>query len=125
MVGWRGIFGTRRAFLVQRDEFSDLTKKIESSVPEFSSIQSIGWNGQYWLIGGMGFLAMYNNSVFTDLTTRLRAILPLQVTQSKYSVNAVEWNGSSWMIGGGEAVALGHLVVTPGSPLTIRLVSST
>jgi hypothetical protein len=103
-----GYLGHGVLFSFNGTSFSDLTKQIKSSVPEFSSIQSIGWNGQYWLIGGMEFLAMYNNSVFTDLTTHLSAILPLQVTQSKYSVNAVEWNGSSWMIGGGEAVALDH-----------------
>ena len=59
--------------------FSDLTADIASSIPEFSSIQSIAWNGQYWLIGGTGFFAMYNNSVFTDLTQKLEAVLPLQV----------------------------------------------
>jgi hypothetical protein len=86
--------------------FSDLTQQISSSVPEFSSIQSIGWNGQYWLIGGMGFLAMYNDSVFSDLTPELNSVLPNHVIQSQYSVNALDWNGSSWLVGGGEAVAL-------------------
>jgi len=86
--------------------FSDLTTKISSSIPEFSSIQSIGWNGQYWLIGGTGFFAMYNNSVFTDLTPSLGDVLPSQVRLSQYSVNAIDWNGSDWIIGGGAAVAL-------------------
>jgi hypothetical protein len=85
---------------------SRITQQIASAIPEFSSIQSIGWNGQYWLIGGTGFLAMYNNSIFTDLTPYLSSVLPAQVTQSQYSVNAIDWNGSSWLIGGGEAVAL-------------------
>ena len=86
--------------------FQILTAEIASSIPEFSSIQSIGWNGQYWLIGGMGFLAMYNNSVFTDLTSKLEFVLPSQVDLSQSSVNALGWDGSSWLIGGGEAVAL-------------------
>jgi hypothetical protein len=86
--------------------FSDLTSKISASIPEFSSVQSIGWNGQYWLIGGTGFLAMYNNSVFTDLTPNLGNVLPLQVKLSQNSVNALNWNGSVWLMGGGVAIGI-------------------
>ena len=101
-----GYLGDGILFSFNGASFSDLTAEIASSIPEFSSIQSIEWNGQYWLIGGTGFLAMYNNSVFTDLTSKLEAVLPSQVDLSQYSVNALGWNGSSWLIGGGEAVAL-------------------
>ena len=93
--------------------FTDLTAIIGSRIPEFGSVQSIGWNGQYWLIGGRGFLAMYNNSVFTDLTPKLSSILPPQVLSSDYYVNAVAWNGSTWLIGGGDAVAMGTISSAP------------
>ena len=86
--------------------FIDLTSSIAASISDFGSIQSIGWNGQYWLIGGMGFLAMYNGAMFTDLTSQLNAVLPPQVQSPQYYVNAVAWNGSSWLIGGGNAVAM-------------------
>ncbi len=59
-----------------------LPSRYASAIPEFSSIQSIGWNGQYWLIGGTGFLAMYNNSVFTDLTP----YLSLSTSSPSYAV---------------------------------------
>ncbi len=93
--------------------FTDLTAVIGASIPGFSSVQSIGWNGQYWLIGGMGFLAMYNNSAFTNLTPQLSAILSQQILSSGYYVNALAWNGSTWLIGGGDAVAMGALSSAP------------
>jgi len=102
-----GYLGDGVLFSFNGTSFTDLTAMIASSVPEFHSIQSIAWNGKYWLIGGMGFLGMYNNSVFTDLTPDLNAILPPQVLNSSYFVNSVAWNGSAWLIGGGDAVAMG------------------
>ncbi len=89
--------------------FTDMTPQIASSVSQFASVQSIGWNGQYWLIGGTGFLAIYNGSVFTDLTSELSSVLPSQVLHSQYYINAVAWNGSEWLIGGGDAVAMSSI----------------
>jgi hypothetical protein len=108
-----GFLGDGVLFSFNGTSFSDLTAQISYSVPEFSSIQSIGWNGHYWLIGGTGFLAMYNNSVFTDLTSNLDAVLPLQVSLSQYSVNALHWNGSVWLLGGGEAVGISSFASHP------------
>jgi len=81
--------------------FVDLTFQAESAIPNFASVQSIGWNGTDWLIGGVGFLAEYDGHTFTDLTPQLEHAVssPIQ------SVNAVTWNGASWMIGGGTPVA--------------------
>jgi hypothetical protein len=96
-------------FSYNGETFSDLTGQISGAVPEFDSVQSIGWNGQYWLIGGVGFLAMYENSTFLDLTPELAAVLPPGVNASQYSVNSLAWNGTAWLIGGGEAVAINTL----------------
>jgi hypothetical protein len=101
-----GYLGEGVLFSFNGTSFTDLTSLIASEVPEFHSIQSIAWNGKYWLIGGMGFLAMYNNSVFTDLTPELSAILLRQALSSSFFVNSVAWNGSTWLIGGGDAVAM-------------------
>jgi len=92
--------------------FSLLTKAISSAVPTFHSVQSIGWNGQYWLIGGQGFLTEYDGSKFIDLTSRLADILPARaLLNHSFSVNSIAWNGSSWLLGGGAPVA-----VSSGSP---------
>jgi hypothetical protein len=87
-------------FTFDGNTFADLTKQAEYAIPNFFSVQSIGWNGQYWLIGGVGFLAEYDGVNFVDLTQQLDEALsnPLQ------SVNAIAWNGQSWLIGGGEPV---------------------
>jgi hypothetical protein len=70
-------------------------------IPNFASVQSIGWNGQYWLIGGVGFLAEYDGHTFVDLTQQLEHTLSNDIQ----SVNAIAWNGQSWIIGGGTPVA--------------------
>jgi hypothetical protein len=70
-------------------------------VPEFASVQSIGWNGRYWLIGGFGFLAKYDGYNFTDLTNQLAQ----KVDRVSLTVNAIAWDGSSWMIAGGTPIA--------------------
>jgi len=87
--------------------FEDLTGRISSAVETFHSVQSIAWNGKYWLVGGIGFLAIYNGSKFVDLTRELQAAIPLKTNSSKLnSINAIAWNGSSWLLGGGEPVAV-------------------
>jgi hypothetical protein len=90
--------------------FVDLTGEIKSSIPQFQSVQSIAWNGQYWLVGGIGFLAKYDGSTFRDLTTNLTRSLSRQATTTGlFSVNSMAWNGSVWLMGGGEPVAInGH-----------------
>ena len=91
-------------FAFNGTNMTDLTTQISGSVLEFGSVQSIGWNGQYWLIGGSGFLAKYDGQNFTDLTSQLQSSM---TDRSMFSaaVNAVSWNGSIWMIGGGPSVA--------------------
>jgi len=101
-----GYEGTGVLFSFNGTTFTDLTSQIAAAIPEFHSVQSIAWNGHYWLIGGTGFLAMYNNSDFIDLTPSLNAVLPAQITNSEYSVNSICWNGSTWLLGGGEAVSI-------------------
>ena len=90
--------------------FTSLTPEVASEVPEFHSVQSIAWNGQYWLVGGFGFLAKYDGSHFTDLTKELTSILlPRAVASKLFSVNSIAWNGSSWLLGGGDPVAIGSV----------------
>jgi len=84
--------------------FDDLTPEIRQAVSSFGSVQSIGWNGEYWLIGGFDFLAKYDGSRFYDLTPALGSILDWRGVCC-YSVNALAWNGSEWMVGGGAPVA--------------------
>ena len=85
----------------------DLTAVIKRSVPSFASVESIAWNGHYWLLGGSGFLAEYDGSKFTDLTPNLSAALKQSVSIISFqSVNALSWNGTAWMLGGGEPVAV-------------------
>jgi hypothetical protein len=79
----------------------DLTRQAESVISSFASVQSIGWNGQYWLIGGVGFLAEYDGHTFVDQTQQLEDTLSNDIQ----SVDAVAWNGQSWIIGGGTPVA--------------------
>jgi hypothetical protein len=89
--------------------FSSLTQEIRTAVPSFHSVQSIAWNGKYWLIGGLGFLAEYDGSRFYDLTSKLMSVLPEKVVASKvFSVNSIAWNGSSWLLGGGAPVAINY-----------------
>jgi len=100
----------------------DLTDRISASVPSFASVQSIGWNGRYWLIGGIGFLAKYDGHHFVDLTRQLESALRLHLLNAaavvgslsavtsvprrfQLVVNAIAWNGVSWMLGGGSPVA--------------------
>jgi hypothetical protein len=87
--------------------FIDLTSVIERFVHSFNSVQSIAWNGQYWLIGGIGFLAKFDGLKFADLSSNLTNMLSSQVTSAKlFAVNSMAWNGSKWLIGGGEPVAI-------------------
>jgi len=100
----------------------DLTDRISTTIPSFASVQTIGWNGKYWLIGGVGFLAKYDGHSFTDLTPQLRSALRLHLLNTasvidslsaptwaprrfQLAVNAIAWNGTSWMLGGGSPVA--------------------
>ncbi len=85
-------------FLFNGTAVVDLTEQIKKAVPEFGSVQKAAWNGAYWLIGGVGFLAKYDGVVFTDLTPQLQnALSGGQI----YAVNSMGWNGSMWMLAGG------------------------
>jgi len=62
-----------------------------------TGINSIGYNGSYWLLGGEdGKLAKYDGSTWTDLTS--------SANFGSYQIAAIEWNASSsyWLIGGGD-----------------------
>lgn len=112
-------FGVLFAFNGTR--FINLTNRITKVVDGFASVQAIAWNGRYWLIGGVGFLAEYDGDTFIDLTPRLRTALRAELVHAEseveglstgrrassfqLTVNAIAWNGSSWMLGGGSPVA--------------------
>jgi len=98
------------------NKVADLTQEAESTISNFASVQSIGWNGSDWLIGGIGFLAEYNGHTFVDLTQQLEN----SVSNEFQSVNAIAWNGESWMIGGGAPIAQ----LTPTSTAWIATYSS-
>jgi hypothetical protein len=84
-------------------KIEDLTARIAQSVPDFGSVQALAWNGYYWLIGGVHFLAAYDGYKFTDLTNRLDSALASSTCCT--TVNAIAWNGTEWMLGGGTPVA--------------------
>jgi hypothetical protein len=88
-------------FAFDGEKFVDLTGQAESVIANFASVQSIGWNGSDWLIGGVGFLAAYDGHTFIDLTPQLEHTVSNQIQ----SVNAIAWNGQAWIIGGGTPVA--------------------
>ena len=106
--GW---FGAPKGalFVLSGDTITNITSEIASAVPSFNSIQSIVWNGRYFLIGGVGFLAEYDGSTFTDLTAQLDQALgnPSQMLSdvTDNAVNAIAWTGTYWLIGGGTPVA--------------------
>jgi hypothetical protein len=94
-------------FLFDGKHFVDLTVAIKKSIPSFASVQSVAWNGHYWLIGGVGFLAKLDGNRFLDLSRNLSEALPLSIAPGTLqSVNALSWNGRTWLIGGGEPVAI-------------------
>ena len=88
-------------FTFNGSSFVDLTTQAYSAISNFGSVQSVGWNGSDWLIGGVGFLAEYDGHTFTDLTMQLERAVSNQIQ----SVNAIAWNGQSWIIGGGTPIA--------------------
>src|SRR5579875_235124 len=101
--GWES---TGVLFAFNGENFTDLTPLILKAVPSFHSVQTIAWNGKYWLIGGVGFLAKYQGSTFTDLTPALNRTLPLQEKLDNLTaVNSIAWNGSLWFLGGGYQIA--------------------
>jgi len=79
---------------------TDLTSQADESLPTFGPVQAIGWNGRYWLIGGIGFLASFDGHRFVDLTSGLSALLG-----EGFTVNAMAWDGHEWMLAGGAPVA--------------------
>lgn len=61
-----------------------------------SAVNSIDWNGSYWLIGGVSAkLAKYDGTDFTDLSSSL-------VGFSSSQIYSLSWDGtfSYWLIGG-------------------------
>jgi hypothetical protein len=88
----------------------DITNQIQQFVPEFDSVQSIGWNGTEWMIGGVGFLAAYNPSTgaIYDLTGALDSVLGATDSLQDLNVNSVNSISSiegTWMFAGGVNVA--------------------
>jgi len=109
--GWQGNEGVLYRF--DGANFTDLSDQLDSAMwksgRQFDSVQTIGWNGDYWLLGGVGFLAKYDGLNFTDLTPDLNAALAhryaLNYRACCNAVNAVAWDGISWQIGGGAPLA--------------------
>ena len=71
--------------------------------------KALAWNGQYFLIGGVGFLAEYNPSTSTvnDLTPQLDSVLGGQNSLADglvNSVNSIAWTGNSWILAGGAPI---------------------
>ena len=89
-------------FTFDGNKIVDLTARIQEAVKSFASVQALAWNGKYWLIGGIGFLAEYDGRNFTDLTQQLTRSLSMPAF---YAVNAIAWNDGTWMIGGGVPIA--------------------
>ena len=100
-----GYLGLGVLFSFNGSAFTDLTGEIESAVPSFGSVQSIGWNSESWLIGGTGFLAAYDGSKFVNLSSNLTTMWSSSNFGAVYSVNSMGWNGSEWLLGGGTPVA--------------------
>jgi hypothetical protein len=116
--GWEGNEGV--LFRFDGSIFTDLVGDAESVISNFHSVQAIEWNGDYWLIGGVGFLAKYDGRKFSDLTPQLDTVINSQYALDNRrccnSVNALAWNGTRWMIGGGAPI-------TSPQPLTAWLVT--
>ncbi len=87
-------------FMFDGAKVNDLTAQAEEQVATFGPVQTIGWNGRYWLIGGVGFLATFDGRNFVDLTSELSSLIG-----SGFNVNAMAWNGLEWMLAGGSPVA--------------------
>ena len=121
MIGG-GYDGLGILFAFDGKNIVDLTDRIAQSVTSFSSVQTIRWNGHYWLIGGVGFLARFDGHNFVDLTEQLQSVFQTHPTGTTLPieqapimgtlrrpfpliVNAIAWNGSTWMLGGGAPVA--------------------
>ncbi len=108
--GWQGNEGV--LYRYDGANFTDLSSQLESAMwqtgRQFHSVQAIEWNGDYWLVGGVDFLAKYDGQNFTDLTPELNAALDprhsLNYTSCCNTVNAFAWDGVSWQIGGGPPV---------------------
>jgi len=110
--GWQGNEGV--LYRYNGTNFIDLSSQLEYAMSQndrggqFHSVQAIEWNGDYWLVGGVGFLAKYDGLNFTDLTPDLNAVLEprhaLDFTSCCNAVNAIAWDGASWRLGGGAPV---------------------
>ena len=110
--GWFG-FSTGKLYVLSGGEITDITSQIASAVPTFNSVQSIVWNGQDFLIGGIGFLAEYNGSTFTDLTAQLNSALGMSHSLNNIAnnaVNSIAWMGTYWMLAGGTPVAYSYMI---------------
>ena len=74
---------------------------------DFHPVTSIAWNGKYWLIGGMGFLAELNSGKVTNLTKKLNSAAS-NILEYPNSVNSIVWDSSSstWYFGGGLPISV-------------------
>ena len=84
---------------------------LKNEIRDFGeyNIKCAGWNGSYWLIGGVdGSLNKYDGSTYEDLRSGLN--------WGTEDVLSLDWNGSYWLIGGTN----GKLVRYDGSTWTDR-----
>ncbi|HPD18062.1 MAG TPA: hypothetical protein PLF61_00175, partial [Candidatus Goldiibacteriota bacterium] len=84
---------------------------LKNEIRDFGeyNIKSIGWNGSYWLIGGIdGSLNKYDGSTYEDIRSGLN--------WGSEDVLSMGWNGSYWLIGGTN----GKIVKYDGSTWTDR-----
>jgi hypothetical protein len=91
-----GSAGCPALYKYDGNNLTDLSNFINtSSFYCTSSINSIAWNGSYWLVGGVGFLLKYdtNNNI-----TKLN--LKSSQDQDVAVISSIAWNGSYWLIGG-------------------------
>ncbi len=78
-------------------KIADDYTNLSASIPDMADVESVAWNGSYWLIGGTNpsgdtaRLYSYDGKTFTDLSTN--------ITGMNY-VTSIGWNGSYWLIGG-------------------------
>lgn len=74
---------------------------------DFHPVTSIAWNGDYWLIGGMGYLVKLDNGKVTNLTKKVNAVTS-DLLNYPNSVNSIVWDSASktWYFGGGLPMSL-------------------
>jgi hypothetical protein len=96
------------SYTPSNNTLNDLSSSIRSSLgSNFKPITSIAWNGKYWLIGGMGFLAKFDSGKFSDLTSEVNQATN-DTLEYPNSVNSIKWDNAnkSWFFGGGLPISI-------------------